>query len=50
LAIVEVEHSTQPHTAVDCALICGDVRGRMDQSVFKALVIAFCVVMLQEFS
>ncbi len=35
--------------AVDCAVICSYRRWHMDQSVFKPLVVAFCVVMIHVF-
>lgn len=34
---------------VDCAVICSYRRGHMDQSVFKPLVVAFCVVTIRVF-
>ena len=44
MAVVEVECSTEARVAIDCALICSHDRGRMDQSVFKTLVVAFSVI------
>jgi hypothetical protein len=35
--------------AIDCALICSHDRGRMDQSVFKTLVVAFSVIVINVF-
>jgi anti-sigma regulatory factor (Ser/Thr protein kinase) len=49
LAVVEVEYSTEPRVAIDCALICSHDRGRMDQSVFKTLVVAFSVIVINVF-
>ena len=49
LAVVEVECSTEPRVAVDCALICSHDCGRMDQSVFKTLVVALSVIVIHVF-
>ena len=48
-AVVEVECSTKPRMAINWAVICSHDRGRMDQSVFKTLVVAFSVIVLHVF-
>src|SRR4030081_1180876 len=49
LAVIEVERSTEARVAIDCALICSHDRGPMDQSVFKTLVVAFSVIVINVF-
>jgi hypothetical protein len=46
LAVVEVECSTEARVAIDCALICSHERGRMDQSVFKTLMVVLSVTVM----
>ena len=48
MAVVEV-CSTEPRVAIDCAAICSHDRGRMDQSVFNTLVVAFSVIVIHVF-
>jgi hypothetical protein len=44
--MVEIQSSAESPVAMDCPLVCRYDRGRMNQSVFKALMVAFSMVMI----
>ena len=49
LPVVEIQCSTEPGMAMDCAGSCLDGRGN-DQSVFETLMVALCVIVVHVLS